>query len=191
MISAEFRTLLITLIVVMFSSCVGDGAENTETPVVPEQEELIGLNFWKNHQTECMTIVTGATSILSVVDKFDGERYRGSTPVPGVYTIAKSITTDLDGDDLPEIMVLLMDRDMNSPLLKCFTNKARGRLLEIPVPNLPMFIYENYQGGDELKLVESSINHSVNYMANGKPAKAVFVYSWDAEKEALTINEQR
>ncbi len=172
----------------LLNSC---NLNNSETIIPPHPDEELGLNFWKNHRFETMMVITGSTSVLSVIDIFDDERYGGNTKVPTVYRISQTIVTDFDGDGMPEIMVLLTDRDMNSPILKAFTNKNRGRLLEIPVPDLPQYVYDNYQGGDSLTATESSINHSVNYIANGTPTTGVFNYHWNTEKNALELTERR
>lgn len=184
----KLYSLLLIFIVTSMSSCDFDDSEKI---IPPHPDEELGLNFWKDHRFETMTIITGSVSVLAVIDIFEKQRYSGETKVPSVYAITQTIVTDFDSDGFPDIMILLTDRDMNSPIMKAFTNKNRGRLLEIPVPNLPQHVYDNYQGGDILTATESSINHSVNYIANGTPTTGVFNYHWNAEKKALELTERR
>lgn len=163
----------------------------TEVPDAQTRKAFPGRTSWKGHNIDVQQIFAGNKTIISAIDRFKRNSARGLLESSPAYTLHQAAATDMNGDEYPEILVLMTEVEGNSPILYAFSHDQKERLDPVKVQDLPDKVYENYQGGDTLFVKESSIDYRVNYIVNGSPISVTFNYSLDPDSGEMRYTEQR
>lgn len=184
-------------------SCADKTSPTSATPedehedaIQVEIEEEVKRNpsrvQWNDHTIDVNFVLSGSTSLVVGLDRYGGNVSKGHQNVSSTLRVKQVEATDMDGDGLPEILVYLNNFDHSEPKLLAFkSDKEAQRLLPLTVPTIPDAVMSNYQQGDTLIPMESSIEYRINYVANGTPTTGSFRFVWDSESNDLKMVEGR